>query len=189
MVWYERVRDHYREPHRSYHTLTHIRECLKIFDELPAVRLTGDPDAVELALWLHDVVYDPRGQDNEQHSGAFAEQLLRDLGCTKKTVAQVRRLIVATRHEALPHSYEGKLVCDIDLAILGADPKRYSQYARQIRREYSWVPLDRYREGRASFLERFLARPKIYQTPELAHLERRARENLARELVLLSDSF
>ena len=43
----------YGEPHRHYHTLAHIRHCLRQFDL--AAGLMDQPDAVELALWFRCV--------------------------------------------------------------------------------------------------------------------------------------
>lgn len=52
----------YSNPHRHYHTLNHIDDMLEMLDDL----LPGDDDTirgeraiVELAVWFHDVVYDP----------------------------------------------------------------------------------------------------------------------------------
>jgi predicted metal-dependent HD superfamily phosphohydrolase len=53
----------YSEPHRAYHNRLHIDECLQEFD-----RMRGEarnPIALELAIWFHDVIYDPRATDNE----------------------------------------------------------------------------------------------------------------------------
>src|SRR3989344_4723436 len=62
----------YNEPHRHYHTFNHIRACL---DELSAARmamqtLVIDSNAIELAIWFHDFVYDPCLDDNE-HASAY----------------------------------------------------------------------------------------------------------------------
>ena len=54
---------HYAEPHRHYHTLTHIFRCLRQLDA--AKSLIEAPDAVEIAVWFHDVVHDPEACDNE----------------------------------------------------------------------------------------------------------------------------
>jgi predicted metal-dependent HD superfamily phosphohydrolase len=192
MAAYQLVRNQYQEPGRHYHTLEHIRECLRIFDYLsaraPIYSSNGDPDAVELALWFHDAYYDSRASDNEERSAQFAGEILATLGCTKKTIHEVQRLVMATTHQRSPRTATARIVCDIDLAILGSEPEKYDQYARQIRREYAWVPLDRYREGRISFLQRLLAGPGIYRTEELANLERPARSNIERELANLNGS-
>ena len=78
------------------------------------------------------------------------------------------------------------MLLDADLAILGAAPQRYARYAADIRKEYSWVPEADYRAGRAAVLERFLASPRIYQTPLMFDEgEQSARANLRAELAEL----
>ena len=57
---YDNLIARYSEPHRAYHTLEHIGHCL---DEFEQVRhLATNPDAVELALWYHDAIYDTKAQ-------------------------------------------------------------------------------------------------------------------------------
>ena len=59
----------YGEPVRHYHTLRHVRRCLRDFD---CVRdAIPHPDVVELALWCHDVIYVPGARDNEQRSAEW----------------------------------------------------------------------------------------------------------------------
>ena len=62
----------YSEKQRAYHTLQHLYECLVLVDSIRADLI--DADAVELALWFHDAVYDTALQDNEERSACLAEQ-------------------------------------------------------------------------------------------------------------------
>ncbi|MEA5468385.1 hypothetical protein VB714_05850 [Spirulina sp. 06S082] len=62
------ILDAYREKHRYYHTLQHIEECLILYDRLP----TKSP-TVEIALWFHDVIYNPQGPNNEMQSANYAD--------------------------------------------------------------------------------------------------------------------
>ena len=57
-----RLLDGYREPRRYYHTFDHIRHCLAMLDQCRA--LLRHPDAVELAVWFHDVIFEPGKPDN-----------------------------------------------------------------------------------------------------------------------------
>ena len=63
------------EPHRRYHDLAHLAAVLGLVDALsPAA---DDADAVRLAAWYHDVVYDPSSSENEARSAGRARAGLR----------------------------------------------------------------------------------------------------------------
>jgi len=168
----------YTSPERHYHTLAHVGACLSLFDG--ARELAGDADEVELALWLHDVVYTSRASDNEERSAAWAGALLRDGGGERHAPA-VERLILATRHRDEPDTGDAALVRDIDLAILAAPPAEFDAYERAIRAEYAWVPDADFRRARAELLSGFLARKPLYLTRHFqARFDSRARANLRR---------
>lgn len=171
----------YSEPQRKYHTVQHLSECLALFDRHLA--LAVEPAEVEIALWFHDGVYEPRASDNEVRSAEWAERELRGAGVAPEVIRRVKELIMATRHSAPPQGNDQTLMVDIDLAILGAPRARFDEYEAQIRAEFSWVPSPIFRRRRREVLSEFLARSPIYGTPELREeFEARARENLARAL-------
>jgi predicted metal-dependent HD superfamily phosphohydrolase len=173
----------YTEPHRHYHTLEHIGEMLKISGKLG--RGLPHPVELSLAVWYHDVVYDPRSKTNEEDSAAVAEQQLTLLGVEPYQRNIVMELILVTKHNAGMTSplAEVDVLLDADLAILGASEQRYARYAADIRKEYAWVPDDEYRVARRGVLEGFLKRPAIYRTPWLlTEGEARARANMLAEV-------
>ena len=175
----------YAEPHRAYHTLAHIAAVLDTLDTLRGE--AADWPALQLAAWFHDVVYDPRREDNEAQSAAVATRTLGGLGLPPALVDHVAALIRQTQtHIPDPGDPDAPLLLDADLAVLGAAPAAYAAYAAAIRQEYAWVPEDRYRAGRAAVLRRFLQRPRIYHSaPLFSALEAAARRNLAAEIVRL----
>lgn len=176
-IWRELER-HYREPHRAYHNLDHIGECLSEFEAVRSCACA--PNAVELAIWFHDAIYDPRAQDNEERSAQLAGDLLEPMGLPDVSIHEVRSLILVTRHTAPPTTPDASLLTDIDLAILGQPPGRFAAFEQQIRQEYSWVPPSEFAAGRAMILRGFLDRPTIYSTPTFRQkYEQRARTNLA----------
>ena len=182
---FDRLTGRYSEPHRAYHTIQHIEEC---FREFEAVRgLASSPSAVGLALFFHDAIYDTHAHDNEEESAGLARQVLAGVGAEETLQSDVRDLILATRHAAMPETNDQKLVVDVDLSILGADPERFDEYERQVRQEYSWVEETLFRAVRGNILREFLARPAIYSTPRFRdRLERSARENLKRSMAALT---
>lgn len=174
---------------RFYHNLSHIEHALNVAEQLRVVAV--DFTAVQLALWFHDVVYDPRRSDNEAESAAYAERVLRPLGVPDDLLAKVRQLILATKsHEAPDDNPDVRVMLDADLAILSAPPEQYDAYAQAIRQEYSFVPDEAYRVGRTAVLQTFLARSPFYFTEWMRERggDTAVYENLSRELKNLASS-
>jgi predicted metal-dependent HD superfamily phosphohydrolase len=169
------------EPDRRYHDLDHLRDCLAELDRAPADG--ADRDRVEAALWFHDAIYDPRASDNEALSAEWARRALGELGVPSAVADDVARLVELTRHTNPALDPSGRLLCDIDLAILGREPETFDTYDRHIRAEYAWVPESDFRAARAAVLAGLLARAPLYQTE---HFRRRyetvAQTNLGRAL-------
>lgn len=180
----------YTEPHRHYHTLSHVVDLLSKADTLS--QHVTDPRLLALASWFHDAVYDPHRQDNEAESAELAAQALQGLGVEEELIEQVRSFVLATEKHAMPPQAHPDLplFLDLDLSILGAEPERYQAYAEAIRKEYEWVPASVYKSARRDVLNRFL---QLAQEGELFHTERcrmlygaRAIDNLRRELPTLA---
>jgi predicted metal-dependent HD superfamily phosphohydrolase len=178
--------ERYGEPHRRYHTREHLAAVLDLVDELAGH--AADPDIVRLAAWFHDAVYDPERADNEQRSARLAVRMLADTDLRQADVDQVVRLVELTAtHAPEEDDTNGQVLCDADLAILGAEPERYAAYAAAVREEYAFVPDEFFQAGRAEVLNGLLALPKLFHTPA-AHdrFEERARANIRTELMLLN---
>jgi len=183
---WQQLATHYNEPHRHYHTLDHIAACLGWLDHYRP--LAADPLCLELALWAHDVIYDPHAADNEARSADWFAQQFAVSHLTDQQRARVHELIMATVHPHPPTDPDMALLQDIDLSILGADAKLYDLYEGWIRREYDFVPEEAFRKGRSAVLESFLDQGVIYHTAGLREkLELPARENLSRALENLRD--
>lgn len=171
----------YSEPHRAYHTLAHIRHCL---DEFDGVRhLAASADALEMAIWFHDAIYQPGAKNNEENSTHLAEQFLFEAEVPAEFVARASELILATKHTVMPNEQDAKLLVDIDLSILGAPEEVFNQYEKGVRFEYKHVPRFLYKRKRAMLLQSFLSRSHIYLTEEFrCRYEAHARQNLARSI-------
>lgn len=175
----------YAEMHRHYHTAQHIAECLALLDETRG--LCEHADEVELALWFHDAIYEPRAKDNEAQSAAWAERVMLAADLPHESAQRVHALILKTCHDAQAQTRDEAVLIDIDLAILGADTPRFDEYESQVRAEYAWVPDFLFNRTRRKILGEFLARPSLYTTPYVnSAREKKARENLARSLSRLA---
>ena len=175
----------YGEKHRRYHTLDHVLDCL---DRLEEVRpQLVDPDAVELALWFHDVVYDPQRDDNETRSAVIARERLSAMELSAERCALVIELVLVTARPASAPPGDAAHLCDIDFSILGRDWPRYDAYRLGVRDEFGFVPDALFRAGRGKLLSDWLGRPSIFHTDAFrARYEATARQNLERELAELT---
>lgn len=183
----ERLLQRYSESGRHYHDARHVLSCLNALDAY--MGNIHDPDALELAIWYHDAIYDPRAASgaNEDDSAALFETEFGVMARELIETAEVKRLILATKHSAEPDDGDAALMIDIDLGILGADAVRYDTYAEDIRKEYAHVPDAEFAKGRAAVLREFLGRRSIYHTRHFKKLlEAPARENMMRELEAIS---
>jgi predicted metal-dependent HD superfamily phosphohydrolase len=177
----------YREPHRHYHTLQHLDEC---FANLHTLRsAVQQPGEIELALWFHDAIYDVERTDNEARSADWARAAIEAAGLAAGIADRVHALVMATRHSAVPTDVDQRILVDVDLSILGERAERFDEYERQIRAEYSAVPLPRFRAARCRVLTEFLERPSIFSTSTfVAAYETQARRNLARSIAKLTNA-
>jgi predicted metal-dependent HD superfamily phosphohydrolase len=174
-IW-EQLRIRYFEPHRAYHNLVHIDSLLCWLD-----KLSINNDAIELAIWFHDCIYEPQATDNEVASARyFAESFGPFL--ESRLTCDVERLILATDSKAArSENADEKWIRDIDLSVLGSEPEIYEIYRIAIRREYAFVPDADFRLGRKAILQSFLA-TSIYTTDDFRSFEQQARSNLKHEI-------
>ncbi|HVQ89335.1 MAG TPA: metal-dependent phosphohydrolase [Actinomycetes bacterium] len=172
----------YAQPHRHYHTMTHVKHVLETIDQLSPEG--GDDDAVRLAAWFHDAIYAPGRQDNEQRSAYLARDILELVGASPKLGTEVSRLILLTsHHDPDPADAVGSMLSDADLKILAEPWSTYAEYTWAIRREYELIPDDEFRPARARILKGFLQQPAIYRLPtSYERWESLARANVTREI-------
>ncbi len=174
----------YSEPHRAYHTLSHIKDCL---NELDRSRYSTDNEnEIKVAIWFHDAIYKPTATDNEEKSAQWAEKALVEAGVPHSAVRQISDLIMATKHPCNPKSPDAKLLVDIDLSVLGRPSDVFNDYEEKIRVEYKRIPWFIYRKKRACLLKSFLNQDQIYLTKEFRdRYEAQARKNLEQSVAKL----
>lgn len=177
---------HYNGDGRHYHVLSHVGELLDTASEMRD--LAQDFQTIQLAIWFHDVIYDPRGENNEVKSAEYARNALHQLGLPERVVNRVSDLILKTvSHVSDKEDRDALILLDADLAPLGADNKVFAQQSMALRSEFSWVPEDEYRASRVQILSSFLSRERIYQTERMYKArEAKARSNLSQAIAELS---
>ncbi|WP_296208106.1 hypothetical protein [Psychrobacter sp. UBA3480] len=180
----------YGEPQRAYHTLNHIEQLLVQFESIK--HILSEQHIIALALYYHDVIYDPTRSDNELKSAEFATDALSSY-LSQEQCQQTHALIMMTANHQLDTLVDSDkyndaaYLLDMDLSMLGAPWPTYKQYAKAIRQEYKHIADDNYRDGRTAVLQGLLAHPKLYLTDHYYNqLETQARDNIKRELTLLA---
>ena len=174
---YSRLSELYGEPQRHYHTLNHIRHCLREFDR--AAALMADPNMVEMALWFHDAIYQPGARDNERRSADLFRQWT-DRRLNPAFQQRVDDLIMATTHREPPWQDDAGFVVDIDLSSFGLPWEACERDGRLIRAEFTGVADDQYYSGHLRFLQALQNRPTFFNTEFFQQrYESVARENLA----------
>jgi len=177
----------YQSPYRRHHTLRHIGE---IHDELqPVSSKLFNPVGVAFAVDMHDVVQVSRAfQHDVELSLQWGQTVLDVYSAPAANFVSYKPCVMVTQHTGgQPGSVDAQYMSDADLSILGKPPKRYKQYAKDIRFEFRWVPKPMFRARRAEILQGFLDRPRIYWTQHFYDsYEEQARENLRREIAELT---
>ena len=180
----------YGEPQRAYHTLSHIEQLLVQFDSIK--HDMSEPHIVALALYYHDVIYDPTRADNEQKSAEYAVDALNTCLSLEQCQDLYALIMMTANHQidesidSVKHS-DAAYLLDMDLSILGAPWPTYEQYANAIRQEYAHVSDIDYCDRRTAVLQGLLAHPKLYLTDYYYNqLEAQARDNINRELTSLA---
>lgn len=180
----------YAEPHRHYHTWTHVEALLRHYERLKADM--ARPEAVLRALYWHDAIYDPRASDNEARSADLLIEEGRGPFNDDDDLGFAATIIRATARHLVPEGLSASdtadlsLFLDIDLSILAAPAPVFDQYERDVRAEYAFVSDEAFRAGRLAVLKTFMDRDRLYVTPMCrTDWEDPARANLARSIAAL----
>jgi predicted metal-dependent HD superfamily phosphohydrolase len=183
------LRMRYGEAHRRYHVWNHVETLLKLKEWCRDD--VFNHQAVELAIYFHDAIYEPGEDDNEKRSADLMRAVL------EKEVAPVnlevaRALILATASHDVPGDLENPVrsdcavFLDMDLAVLGAAPDVFEAYGAAIREEFIEFPDGEWSLGRRKFLLSMLDRKTVFHTPRFRQTyEKQAQANLEAALSAL----
>lgn len=195
----------YDQPGRHYHGVHHVLELLELYasGETRGIRIDGYrrpnfPRGVETALIdaivAHDAVYEigrPKGWNEEQSYRRCVEVRGEENFFLKPMIDvtihhdpdQIAGQLNRDMAEVLMPAV--RLMSDLDMSPLGADPEVFEDNSDNLRREFlhGGVHPKDYLAGRIAFLTKTLERERIYHT-DLFHeaLENTARNNMARAI-------
>ncbi len=174
--WTE-IEEAYCSKGRYYHTLQHLREMFQLLTQYQKELV--DPDALNFAIFYHDIIYNPTRKNNEERSAKLASDRLRSLGLSEDRIRHVHSMIEATKGHSKSSNRNTNFLLDFDLVILGGSLKAFEEYTRQIRKEYAIFPDLLYQPGRRKVLKALLQQEHIYKIPAIrAYYEKQARENI-----------
>ncbi|MHC9296159.1 HD domain-containing protein [Mycobacterium sp. LTG2003] len=179
----ERLREdllaRWSETHRKHHNVVHLHEVLDAIGLLADDGVEFDREAVELAAWFHDAIYEIGREDNEERSAQLARELL----ASSPLRDEVARLVLATKaHRVDDGDVNAAVLSDADLSVLGASPDRYRRYGEAVREEYADIPDDVFKPARARVLSDLLEGGLYHTAPGRNRWEDAARRNVTAEI-------
>lgn len=175
--WLEKVFAAYAQPHRFFHTLTHLLSII----ESCSRTVENDPELLSrlyLTALFHDAVWYPQGGDSEELSAEAFDFVCSTYKLPLPAGVQddVRGAILATKTQSCTHEL-AKRFHEYDCqVIIHGNPVDLLGYEFQIFREFQYLNMTEYRCGRSAFFERFSRRfPECSGTMRflIEYLERR----------------
>ena len=186
-VW-EELNAHYNEARRAYHSCGHIRHCLAQLDL--ADSQVEEPDAIEMAIWFHDIIHRPGEKDNEIRSAELFERTVKPY-FSEEFVRKVRELILLTTHRKAPENETEAFLLDIDMSSFGLPWDEFLTDSKALRMEEADVADEVFYAGKLRFLRMLLERPSIYFSQFFHDLyESKAKQNIRRYIAqLMADGY
>jgi predicted metal-dependent HD superfamily phosphohydrolase len=137
----------WNEPHRKYHSITHLQDLWGRIDNLSEIT-EKERDLLYLTALFHDIVYDPQRDDNELQSVL----LLRKHAPKTVEIQQIADIILDTQHHT-PRSLLARIFCELDMSVVEAPYERLLEWEEGIAFEYAFLTSDEYTRRRVRFLQ------------------------------------
>jgi len=172
---------YYSEKSRFYHNFNHIQKIIDlIFENKNNIT---DIESMIFSAFYHDIIYKVYKKDNEKASAVLMENHLTKLQISQNIIKKSYAQIIATKTHKKSSDFDTNFFLDCDLAIFGENSNIYTEYARNIRKEYSFILIEKYNFGRKKVLEHFLKLNFIYKTAYFrTKFEKQARVNIQNEI-------
>lgn len=182
-LWFE-ITQNYSDINRHYHTLQHLENLLQ---QLTTIQNhIQNWNTVLFTLYYHDLVYHSTQADNEEKSGELVEKRMKQASVPIELIKHCKNQILATKSHNKSTDSDTNYFTDADLSILGQPWEAYSQYYKNVRKEYSVYTDAVYNAGRKKVLQHFLLMDRIFKTDYFYDkFENNARQNIQNEIDLL----
>jgi len=164
------ILNHYNEPHRFYHNFDHI---ISMFESVIEQEIEFKEKIIDTNLFLsilyHDIIYDPKRNDNEEKSVELFKQHI-NMGMVQIIPEEFR-----TSNKINHYPYDKDAICNailetkthkpttelsrkltmLDLEVLYSDYNTFVEYEDKIFKEYQFVDYNTYKEKRIEILKGF----------------------------------
>jgi predicted metal-dependent HD superfamily phosphohydrolase len=143
----------WNEKHRYYHNTNHLVQILQDIEndfQFKSLNIY-EKHALLLAAFYHDAVYNPKKEDNEDQSIKLFIASFK--GKDIKMIDKVCDLIEVTKHRKRPFKKLEKIMWDADNSGFKKGYDHLMRTEKLIQKEYSYLPKEKFREGKIKFLE------------------------------------
>lgn len=143
----------WNEPHRFYHNIEHLTFILSEIENLYQNKVISESEyrALIVVAFYHDVIYNPRENNNEEKSVEYFVNNNKN-GFTSFSSTVVSDIIMETKNRNKPTEKLAEIFWNIDNRIITQPISNLIEYEHKIFKEYQWVAYDKYKEGRIDFL-------------------------------------
>jgi predicted metal-dependent HD superfamily phosphohydrolase len=189
MQWFQTMCDHYTVGSRFYHSLSHPAHLFDVYIRHIHEGHLRYSNAVNLAIWWHDAVYDATAQygENEQRSANLMVEATRNFE-PAEDIELAENLIMCTIEHLpdtdSPYFLEQATMIDLDLYGLSYTWDWYWENSRNVRRDFGHLADQSWLAGRLEWLHKFQRR-KIFHGFAQPY-EDKAKANIKRELQFVS---
>ncbi|MDD5191884.1 MAG: HD domain-containing protein [Candidatus Nanoarchaeia archaeon] len=161
-------------PNLPYHNFEHVMDVYSVAKKYGPLNNLNEEDQflLESAVLLHDIIYVPFAQDNEEKSMEFARTYLSGLDYSKEQINKIKGMILATKLPQRPLNLLEKIICDADLDNFGRED--FFEKGNNFRNELG-LP------DNASWYEKtfqFISNHKYYTEPAKRLREKKEKENI-----------
>jgi predicted metal-dependent HD superfamily phosphohydrolase len=160
---FEDIKKIYNHKSRHYHNLSHIENLISLITIDADKYSKTDIDALYLAAFYHDIVYDVRQPNNEELSVSFFESDIDDECQTlelNQVCSNVKRIIISTK-KGVSNFYLANIFNFYDRNVIYSEFNELVKWEDGIRKEYCAIYTPEiYKIGRIKFLSSILEENK-----------------------------
>jgi predicted metal-dependent HD superfamily phosphohydrolase len=143
----------WNEKTRYYHNVNHLIQILEDIEKHIDFRYlyAHEKQALLLAAFFHDAIYNPKRNDNEDQSIKYFKASY--IGKFKVILETVCDLIETTKYRNRPTIKLQRIFWEADNAKFKAGYKELLNNEKMLQKEYSFIDKKKYKEKRIKFLE------------------------------------